>query len=215
MIPGTGLHPRPPLAALLQPHFPRVAADAHTPLLFAPQTGESHQGLHDRAASFLRLLIAHLEKERPEAKTILLVSHAATVIALGRALMQDRQRDVRAGTCSLSCYTRKAGSSSSMSEGLGQWECKLNGDCSFLTGGEQVSPIADRVKGSRDEELMEDFHSVTGRSIRRRRCKRLGSWSCSRRLRALHRRPGQSYDRNCMRCELQWKGGSISELAYG
>lgn len=139
VIPGTGLHPRPPLAALLKPHFPRIAVDAHTPLLFAPQTGESHQALHDRAADFLQLLLMHVDETYPEVKTILLVSHAATVIALGRALMQDRNRDVRAGTCSLSCYTRRSGADAGVTEGgLGQWDCKLNGDCSFLTGGEQV-----------------------------------------------------------------------------
>lgn len=135
-IPGSGLHPRPPLATLLKPHFPRIDSDAHTPLLFAPQTGESHQGIHDRAAAFLRLLIAHVDEVYPDVKSVLLVSHAATVIALGRALMKDRERDVRAGTCSLSCYTRRSGQERA-EDGIGEWECRLNGDCSFLTGGEQ------------------------------------------------------------------------------
>ena len=154
VIPGSGLHPRPPLAALLKPHFARIDTDAHTPLLFAPQTGESHQGIHDRAASFLRLLIAHVDEKYPEVKSVLLVSHAATVIALGRALMKDRERDVRAGTCSLSSYTRRQTDDVKAEDGIGQWECKLNGDCSFLTGGEQVSQVDQRECNHTDSCLV-------------------------------------------------------------
>lgn len=137
VIPGTGLHPRPPCAKVLKEHFPLIDLETHSssPLLIAPQTGESFQGIHDRALAFLRLLAAHLRAQHPEVRSVLLVSHAATVIALGRALLGDtaQTREVRAGTCSLSSYRRTGG----VDGELGEWECTRNGDTSFLKGGEQ------------------------------------------------------------------------------
>lgn len=71
-----------------------------------------------------------MEDEHPQVKRILLVSHAATVIALGRAICKDREMDVRAGTCSLSKYVR---------DGNGEkWRCELNGWTGHLAKGEQV-----------------------------------------------------------------------------
>lgn len=61
---------------------------------------------------------------------VLLCSHAATIIAMGRVLLGDekeRKRWVGAGTATLSKYRRERGE--------GGWRQELNGDASFLPGG--------------------------------------------------------------------------------
>lgn len=72
-----------------------------------------------------------MNKHHPDIKRILLVSHAATIIALGRAIVGDREFQIRAGTCSLSKYVRNGSG--------GDWICELNGWTGHLAKGEQVS----------------------------------------------------------------------------
>lgn len=120
-------------------------------LLYAPRTGETFSGIHDRADAFIRLLIDYMNDEYPNVKRVMLVSHAATVIALGRAIVGDRRMAIRAGTCSLSRYDRieneedededekkKASGTTGTSEN-GSWKCTLNGWTGHLAKGEQVS----------------------------------------------------------------------------
>lgn len=109
-----------------------------------------------------------MESSYPEVKRIMLVSHAATVIALGRALCRDRGMQIRAGTCSLSRYDRVMmdGSDESTearksdSGYIGKWNCTLNGWTGHLEKGEQVSMslyfIQNHPKSS-DKSL---FHNV-------------------------------------------------------
>jgi len=137
---GTGLHPRPPLAAQLKKHFPLVAEDSHSPLLFVPQTGETIFEIHERARDFLRLFIRYLDEKHPDVRTVLLVSHAATIIALGRALSGNIQKDIRAGTCSLSQFVRNAGKKEQ--DELQGWDCVLNGSVDHLSGGEEVGILS-------------------------------------------------------------------------
>ena len=90
--------------------------------------------VHDRAEEVLRRLIARLD-EQEGMKVLVIFTHAATNIALARALMGDRDASVQSGCCSLGKYLRKR-------EGdvVGAWERVLNGDCSHLEKGEEVSP---------------------------------------------------------------------------
>jgi len=60
-------------------------------------------------------------------KSILLVGHAASLTAGVRAVLGNRSTAVNCGTCSLSKFVREGG----------RWERRLNGDCSFLSGGEE------------------------------------------------------------------------------
>lgn len=122
----SGLHPRPPEAKTLAADFPLVT-DAHQSLLYPPQKGETVEDLHERAKRVLDLLIASIDAEPEETrpKAILLVSHAATLIALGRALIGDDSAHIGAATASVSRY-RRTGSA---------WTCTHNADCSFLTNG--------------------------------------------------------------------------------
>lgn len=109
-------------------------------------------GIHDRAAAFTELLELYIAEKYPNVKTIVLFSHAATVIALGRALCKDRELDIRAGTCSLSRYdwkkTKTTEEGRNVSEAddnvtksgkSGKWDIGLNGWTGHLESGEQVS----------------------------------------------------------------------------
>lgn len=93
--------------------------------------------MHDRAEEILRLLIKKLDEE-DKVKSVVLYSHAATGIAMGRALIGDRESEVRSATCSVSKFKRVAGQEQER-RGLGNWERLLNGDTSFLSRGEEVS----------------------------------------------------------------------------
>lgn len=147
VTPGTGLHPRPPNAEGLRRYFPQIAdPTTHDPLLYAPREGETITEIHERAVRFLNLLIDHVDTSLPDVKTVLLVSHAATVITLGRALSGDREKDVRAGTCSLSYYERVREDRQS-NRGLGEWACRLNGSTQHLKQGEEVSAALPRGTG--------------------------------------------------------------------
>ena len=73
------------------------------------QRGETISGIHSRANEFLILLVRFVDRHHPEAATVLLVSHTATAISLGRALSGDPEKGIRAGTSSLSQYRRSTG----------------------------------------------------------------------------------------------------------
>jgi transcription factor C subunit 7 len=122
--------------------------------------GESVDELHDRTAYALHRIIE--QSDREGAKAIVLCSHAATVLAIGRVLVgrmpEDiEEQDFNPFTCSLHKFVRKElpretpkahlwqGPGSPIPEvswrggsGVqGGWICELNGDCSFLSGGEE------------------------------------------------------------------------------
>lgn len=83
-----------------------------------------------------------MNERYPDVKRVMLVSHAATVIALGRAIVNDRTMAIKAGTCSLSRYDRITGETKKdgkSSGGIGKWNCTLNGWTGHLAKGEQVS----------------------------------------------------------------------------
>jgi transcription factor C subunit 7 len=145
--PNTGLHPLPGPANELQKFVPRIDPSSHESLLVPSRGGETVEQLHERARTVMGRLIESLddsdidssasatgEEERESVRAILVCSHAATIIALGRALTGDSALDVRTGCCSISRYRRRPGSQGT----LGVWECEENGETSFLTRGEEA-----------------------------------------------------------------------------
>ena len=56
---------------------------------------------------------------------------------MGRALVGDKDKDIRSATCSVGKYVRVKGKEKER-EGLGQWEMVMNGETSFLEKGEEV-----------------------------------------------------------------------------
>ncbi|KAF3926858.1 hypothetical protein ABW20_dc0103589 [Dactylellina cionopaga] len=158
-------HPLPATPELLKTFFSFLNTD-YTPIITPAVRGETMAQVHNRAAYALVRLVEYVDKTHPDVKAIVLVSHAATVIAVGRALVGDEGMDVGAGTCSLSTYKRKGSNyvpewvdvdgKEVQSTGtldlnktpipilpwrgigvMGGWTQEVNGDCSFLTGGEE------------------------------------------------------------------------------
>ncbi|KAI1426235.1 histidine phosphatase superfamily [Xylaria sp. FL1777] len=126
-----------------------------------PRRGESIPQLYERVASCMDAIIAQCDKEGK--KSVLISTHAAVVVALGRVLTaripEDATvEDFKAFTCGLSKYRRQGvdqdynialnswGPSRPESKnpyqrpsfGLSShWACEVNSNCSFLHNGEE------------------------------------------------------------------------------
>ncbi|KAL2388767.1 phosphoglycerate mutase [Blastomyces gilchristii SLH14081] len=133
-------HPAPASPEVLQTHFPTLLTSSsssdieanstsphanYKPHIYPSPNGENIAGLHDRIATTLEAIIAQVdaeleayERENPsEAKqshAILICTHAAPLIAMGRALTGDMPEDTcvedfRPFTASLSTFVRRSG----------------------------------------------------------------------------------------------------------
>jgi transcription factor C subunit 7 len=129
VTPRTGVHPSPARAQYMQEFIPQLSL-SWTPMLYPDANGESISQLHARARRVLDLIAQRCEELG--VKRVLICSHAATIIAMGRVLLNDdtdgkRTKFIGAGTASLSKYVR--------TNSEGKWTQQLNGDASFLPGG--------------------------------------------------------------------------------
>ncbi|KAK1598518.1 phosphoglycerate mutase [Colletotrichum navitas] len=149
-------HPTPASSNVLKSMFPHLDT-TYQSAVFPARNGETIAQLHDRIAAAVQAIIEQCDAEGKRA--VVLCSHAASIIALGRVLtgvMPDSVdvEDFRAFTCGLSVYRRRSHSSSAQTSGIqgpdpdtsswkngrgvgGGWICELNSDCSFLSGGEE------------------------------------------------------------------------------
>ncbi|WVQ97675.1 hypothetical protein IAU59_004789 [Kwoniella sp. CBS 9459] len=138
---GTGLHPRPGSSKTLKQHFPPNSLDeTYESTVYASRSGETIHGLHDRADLFVEAFVGKIEELYPDVRSVVIFSHAAAVIALGRALTGDRSLNVIAGTTTTSLYKRKRPSSLSDSAdasagGVGEWDILWNGRADYLPKG--------------------------------------------------------------------------------
>ncbi|KAF2461793.1 histidine phosphatase superfamily [Lineolata rhizophorae] len=157
-------HPSPAPYDTLTTHFPSLLPSPRppyphpAPLLVPSSNGESIPTLHARVAYALSRIIAAADADPAQPKALLLCTHAATMIASGRVLTGRRperwdEEDFRVGTCALSVFKRRGGErevgeEKGNSEKLeevgwegvgvgGGWDCVRNGDCGFLSGGEE------------------------------------------------------------------------------
>lgn len=154
-------HPSPAPLSELHTHFPTMLDDSYQPILIPSVNGEAIPELHERVAYVLHKLIAQLDADPRGPKTVLLCTHAATMICIGRTLTGRMPEDVGEEdflcfTCSISKFERRHASEVDKVEawdprrpnqipktgwigkGLqGGWECTVNGDCSHLAGGEE------------------------------------------------------------------------------
>ncbi|KAL4913495.1 histidine phosphatase superfamily [Aspergillus aurantiobrunneus] len=179
-------HPTPPtLSTTLQSFKPNqtppftLNTTRCSALLYTSTRGESIPQLHNRLATALAGIIrevdaevaeieASLPAEQRTSKAILICSHAAPLIAIGRVLTgnmpeDSSEEDFYVYTAGLSTFRRRSGEGSVASEGGagllaegtritdpgitvvpeweggkgvgGGWDCVVNGDCSFLSGG--------------------------------------------------------------------------------
>lgn len=157
-------HPSPAPFDVLVTHFDHLVDPERT---IIPSTkGESIPQLHNRIAYALTQLIARADNDPNGPKAMLICTHAAAMICIGRALTgrmpeDDGEEDFKCFTCAFSKFVRRPRSkftaSSTAAEAEwdpeapekvpdvgwrgvgvgGGWDCEVNGDCSFLTGGEE------------------------------------------------------------------------------
>lgn len=93
--PGTGLHPRPIMggpATMSQFFDPGLINEDYTSTLYPSRRGESLQEIHDRLDLFAKTFVRRMDAEG--VRSVVIFAHAATVIALGRAVSHHVQREV-------------------------------------------------------------------------------------------------------------------------
>jgi len=146
-------HPSPPTIQLLNLHFEGLDQD-YVSIHIPPATGEMIVELHERVRNALEHIITTLDNEPEQPKTVLLCTHAATIIAAGRVLtgkMPDDpdEEDFHCYTAGLSKFIRKA---TNAGKGVaGDWVCVLDSETSYLSGG------AERGWHFNGEESFVDF----------------------------------------------------------
>lgn len=153
-------HPSPARPEVLHKLFPRYDL-GYGSVIVPDVKGESIEELHDRVAYALYRIVERCDREGVRA--IAICSHAATIIAIGRVLtgrmpVDVGEEDFKVFCCGLSKFVRRNGVEEKREEvevwrGMGEpipmiewrggkgvgggWVCEVNGDCSFLSGGEE------------------------------------------------------------------------------
>ncbi|KAK5110424.1 hypothetical protein LTR62_005775 [Meristemomyces frigidus] len=159
-------HPSPASLDVLNTHFPHLHATPDGPHIVPSMKGESIPQLHDRLAYCMDRIIRAADADPAGPKALLICSHAAAMIAIGRALTgrmpeDEGEQDFKCFTCSFSRFERRSETSTGeVNQGqhakwnpanadqvpdigwrdrgvAGGWDCKVNGDCSFLDNGEE------------------------------------------------------------------------------
>ncbi|CZT08986.1 hypothetical protein WAI453_001421 [Rhynchosporium graminicola] len=152
-------HPSPAEPTVLKKLFPHYD-ETYKPAIKPSVNGETIDELHDRAAYALHKIIEQCDSEG--IKAVVLCTHAATLIAIGRALTGRMPEDIaeedfRPFTCGLSTFVRRG--KENVEKGVkdwegpeafipklewrggrgvgGGWNLTSSGDCSFLSGGEE------------------------------------------------------------------------------
>ncbi|OIW33244.1 phosphoglycerate mutase-like protein [Coniochaeta ligniaria NRRL 30616] len=120
-------HPTSAAPQVLKRLFPALDLD-YEPVARPSRVGESLAELHDRVAITIDRIISQCDAEG--VKAILLCTHAAVVIALGRVLTGAMPDDVGvedfgAFTCGLSVYTRRKGDAATLVTNTGG---RISGD---------------------------------------------------------------------------------------
>lgn len=131
------IHPSPPDVQTLNAHFGHLDqeyASIHRP---APN-GESIVELHERVRKALDYIVETLDNDPELPKTVLLCTHAATMIAAGRVLTgvmpeDPDEDDFQCFTAGLSKFVRK--SDGSGKGAAGNFTCEMNSETSYLSGG--------------------------------------------------------------------------------
>ncbi|ODA82788.1 hypothetical protein RJ55_01297 [Drechmeria coniospora] len=174
-------HPEPATADVLKTLFPTINGEYRS-VVSPSKRGETLAELQDRVAVALRAIIDRCDAEGTRA--VLLCSHAAVIIVLGRILTGQVPEaadtdDFYAYTCGLSVFRRAAPVEEGRVQGprplsadrvetnktsrslLGGWQCELNSDCSFLSGGQERGWkfVGDESFPGLDTSLQEDIDS--------------------------------------------------------
>jgi transcription factor C subunit 7 len=161
--------PRPAPVDRLRPLFPGLLAGDHAPLLDVPRRGETMAQLHARVALALGRIVDQGDAEGVRA--VLLCSHAAAIIAMGRVLTgrmppDPDEDDFRAFTCGLSMYRRRrvGGTSASSAAALVATGNETRGSSAASAKEEEAESWRDGrgVRGGWDVLLNSDCSFLTG-----------------------------------------------------
>ena len=155
-------HPAPSTVTILAKHFKHLDL-SYKPSIRPSRYGETIEGLQNRHAYALHRMILALDQDPRSPRAVIICTHAASMICIGRTLTGQvpsdmTEEDFRCGTCALSRFERRHSKTSTQGVGLwderepdaipqldwrdgkgvaGGWDCTVNGDCSFLRGGEE------------------------------------------------------------------------------
>ncbi|PFH58978.1 hypothetical protein XA68_12954 [Ophiocordyceps unilateralis] len=142
-------HPKPAPPDVLKRLFPAVE-DSYQSAVVPSERGETLVQLQQRVATTLKAIIRRSDAEG--ARAIVLCTHAAVVIVMGRVLTACVPEtidadDFHAYTCGLTVFRRdevvdqKYVSETQTPEAaetlVGGWHCVLDSDCSFLSSGQE------------------------------------------------------------------------------
>jgi len=113
-------HPSPASTSVLSIHFPNLlhhdpsdpSDPANAPTIRPSPNGESIPDLHDRIAYCLHRLTARLDADPTAPEALLICTHAASMICIGRALTgvapaEYGEEDFRCFTCAFSRFVRR------------------------------------------------------------------------------------------------------------
>ncbi|RDL39895.1 uncharacterized protein BP5553_04235 [Venustampulla echinocandica] len=151
--------PQPAPPKTLQSYFTNFSLD-YEPIWTPSPAGETILELHERAAFTLACMIRDLDTHPDGPKCVLICTHAATFMAVSRALTGFFPEDITVQdfhpwTAGLSKFVRRdVGESTAQrvknendelpkvdwkgGKGVGGgWDCVVDGDCTFLSGGEE------------------------------------------------------------------------------
>ncbi|EXL85995.1 hypothetical protein FOPG_02243 [Fusarium oxysporum f. sp. conglutinans race 2 54008] len=141
-------------AATIRPEHGIAFDENYASAITPSRKGETINDLYGRVAAAVRAIIERCDAEGHRA--VVLCTHAAVVITLGRILTGRipkavEEEDFHAFTCGLSTYRRrgpglkrtpmlgpnKSHPPTSDLSPVGEWQCEIDSDCGFLTSGEE------------------------------------------------------------------------------
>lgn len=130
------MFPRPKSAVELRALLPEINP-SWSSVWLPPRKGEDLEGIHARMSDFLKCLIHQIDtrSDMRHHKNILLLSHAAPIIAMCRYLLAQPELRLRVGCCTLSQFSRNHDATSGQE--TSRWEAVLLASSAHLT--DQVS----------------------------------------------------------------------------
>lgn len=162
--------PTPATCDQLRSLFPVVGYEWNNDSGVIPNaTGESEDAILDRARNFWLCFFSVMETKFPSVERVILVSHAATKIALASALLgiglhEDvtvgkKLEKIKAGACSLDTFVYD-----------GKWKMTANGATHFLKGGEEMNWNFDvKVEAGSDEDIKRRMAEAGGHDAAERK----------------------------------------------
>ncbi|KAK9711806.1 C6 zinc cluster transcription factor-like protein [Basidiobolus ranarum] len=120
---GRDFLPQPATLEVLHSFFPRLDT-SYSAITRPTKVRETIEECHDR----LELTIDSLIQNNLDIDTILLVCHGASTIAAARAVLKDREVEIKVAACSLTKVSLQSDNT---------WKLEINGSTEYLSTGEE------------------------------------------------------------------------------